>query len=192
MFCAGGDLNWMKAQLSANRSQRIAEATKLAMMLNSLNEMPVPLIGRLHGGAFGGGIGLACICDAAIAETGTKFGLIPATIGPYVVARMGGGAAGVHVLTHVRGTRGTRAGHCRQGRGGRRAGRGGRGRNHTLSFGRPGAVAASKALARALGPKIDMAVIAETVSRLADTWDGEEAAHGIDAFLSKKSPRWAQ
>ena len=96
VFCAGGDLNWMQAQIAAQRATRIAEARKLAEMLRALNEMPTALIGRIHGGAFGGGIGLACVCDVAIAEQTSKFalsetklGLIPATIGPYVLARMG-------------------------------------------------------------------------------------------------------
>ena len=54
----------------------------------------------------------------------------------------------------------------------------------------PGAVAAAKALARALGPRIDDQIIEETIGRLADTWDSEEAAHGIAAFLAKRPPRW--
>ena len=100
VFCAGGDLNWMTAQITADRATRIAEARKLALMLNALNEMPKPLIGRIHGAAMGGGIGLACVCDSVIADEATRFGLtetrlglIPATIGPYVIARMGEGKA---------------------------------------------------------------------------------------------------
>lgn len=96
LFCAGGDLDWMKAQIAANREIRIVEARKLAIMLQTLNELPKPVIGRIHGGAFGGGVGLAAVCDAVIAVQGTKFGLtetklglIPATISPYVLARLG-------------------------------------------------------------------------------------------------------
>ncbi|RME13889.1 MAG: enoyl-CoA hydratase, partial [Alphaproteobacteria bacterium] len=59
VFCAGGDLKWMQAQIEADRETRIREARKLAEMLRALNEMPAPLIGRIHGGAFGGGVGLA-------------------------------------------------------------------------------------------------------------------------------------
>ncbi|MEC8275188.1 MAG: enoyl-CoA hydratase-related protein, partial [Pseudomonadota bacterium] len=100
VFCAGGDLNWMTAQIKADRATRMAEARKLALMLQALNEMPKPLIGRIHGAAMGGGIGLACVCDSAVADEATRFGLtetrlglIPATIGPYVIARMGEGKA---------------------------------------------------------------------------------------------------
>ena len=99
-FCAGGDLTWMQAQINADRATRMLEATKLAQMLRALNEMPKPLIGRIHGGAYGGGVGLVAICDCALAAdstrfglTETKLGLIPATISPYVIARMGEGAA---------------------------------------------------------------------------------------------------
>ena len=99
-FCAGGDLAWMHAQILADRPQRLREARKLAEMLQALNTLPVPLIGRLHVGAFGGGVGLACVCDVVLASPETKFGMtetrlgiIPATIGPYVIARMGEGRA---------------------------------------------------------------------------------------------------
>ena len=96
VFCAGGDLGWMHDQIKADRATRIVEARKLAMMFNALNEMPVPLIAEIHGAAMGGGVGLACVCDVVIAAdtatfglTETRLGLIPATIGPYVVARLG-------------------------------------------------------------------------------------------------------
>ena len=61
LFCAGGDLDWMNNQIKADRLTRISEARKLAMMLKALNEIPVPLIGKLHGAAYGGGVGLACV-----------------------------------------------------------------------------------------------------------------------------------
>ena len=94
-FCAGGDLGWMKAQMAADAATRFTEARKLAEMLGALNVMPKPLIGMVQGNAFGGGLGLISVCDIAIASTEvklglteTRLGLIPATIGPYVVARM--------------------------------------------------------------------------------------------------------
>ena len=131
VFCAGGDLNWMTAQIKADRATRMAEARKLALMLKALNEMPKPLIGRIHGAAMGGGIGLACVCDSAIADEATRFGLtetrlglIPATIGPYVIARMGEGegAARVHVGAAVRCSRSARTRHHRPPRVRRRVG----------------------------------------------------------------------
>lgn len=95
-FCAGGDLAWMRAQMEMEPATRSAQAGKLAYMLNALDTLPQPLIGRIHANAFGGGVGLASVCDVAIGVTGalmgfteTRLGLIPATIGPYVIARMG-------------------------------------------------------------------------------------------------------
>ena len=99
-FCAGGDLSWMKQQFSASRQSRMDEARKLAMMLRALNEMPKFLVGKVHGNAFGGGLGMISVCDVAIAVdtarfglTETRLGLIPATISPYVMARIGEGHA---------------------------------------------------------------------------------------------------
>src|SRR6056297_3329291 len=65
-FCAGGDLGWMREQFEAEPATRNAEARKLAMMLQALNTLPKPLIGRIHGNAFGGGLGLASVCDVAV------------------------------------------------------------------------------------------------------------------------------
>ena len=66
-FCAGGDLAWMKQQFSASRAERMSEARKLAMMLKALNEMPKFLVGKVHGNAFGGGLGMMSVCDVVIA-----------------------------------------------------------------------------------------------------------------------------
>lgn len=95
-FCAGGDLGWMRSQMDADPQTRAREATALARMLHALNTLPKPLIARAHGNAFGGGVGLLSVCDVAIGAdsavlglTETRLGLIPATIGPYVSARMG-------------------------------------------------------------------------------------------------------
>ncbi|MFD1343125.1 crotonase/enoyl-CoA hydratase family protein [Litorisediminicola beolgyonensis] len=200
VFCAGGDLTWMKAQIAADRATRIREATKLAQMLRALNEMPKPLIGKLHGAALGGGVGLACVCDVALAATGTRFGLtetrlglIPATIGPYVLARMGEGRAR-RVFMSARLFEAEEAAEL---------GIIARAvppedlddaiEAEVLPYlsVAPKAVGAAKALARSLGPRIDDAVIEDTIRRLADTWEGEEAAHGIGAFLDKTPPRWA-
>ncbi len=200
-FCAGGDLSWMKNQIEADRATRIEQARGLADALFALNTIDKPLIGRINGSAFGGGVGLISVCDVAIAPvaaqfgfTETKLGLIPATISPYVLARMGEGkarrvfmsarlfpaheAVALDLLARAVETRDLDAAVEAE-------------VAPYLSVA-PGAVAASKRLARSLGPRIAPDVIAATIEALADTWETEEARHGIEAFLAKTPPRWAR
>lgn len=199
VFCAGGDLNWMKAQIAADRATRMAEARKLADMLRALNEMPCPLIARIHGGAFGGGVGMACVADVAIAEEGTRFGLtetrlglIPATIGPYVLARMGEGRARrVFMSSRLFGaSEAMELGIVAKVVAPEDLDSAAQAEVTPYLSAAPGAVGRAKALARALGPRIDEAVIDETIERLADAWETEEARQGIDAFLNKIPAPW--
>ena len=197
LFCAGGDLDWMNNQIEADRLTRISEARKLAMMLKALNEIPVPLIGKLHGAAYGGGVGLACVCDFVISSSNVKFGftetrlgLIPSTIGPYVVGKMGEAKARevfmsgqtfneveakkLNIVSEISENLDQSV------------------ESHLNPYLQtaPKAVGEAKALLRSLGPRIDEQVIEGTIERLADIWEGEEASHGIDAFLNKAKPRW--
>jgi methylglutaconyl-CoA hydratase len=96
VFCAGGDLNWMKKAVDFDYSQNIKDTRTLARMFQALNECPKPVIGAIHGAAIGGGVGLVSICDVAIATQDTQFslsevrlGIVPACIGPFVVAKIG-------------------------------------------------------------------------------------------------------
>ncbi len=95
-FCAGGDLGWMKASAGWTYEENIADATALADMYEQINTFPGVVICAVHGHAFGGGIGLTAVSDIVLAETATlfsfsevKLGLAPATIAPYVVAKIG-------------------------------------------------------------------------------------------------------
>lgn len=198
-FCAGGDLEWMRAQRDMAADVRSVEAGKLAAMLGALNTLPKPLIGRVQGNAFGGGVGMACVCDVTIGVdtlkmglTETRLGIVPATIGPYVLARMGEGRA-------------------------RRVFMSGRifGAEEAVDLGilacavavddldaaveaevvpylscAPGAVAAAKQLARDLGPPIDAQVVAHTIAALSARWETDEAAEGIGAFFDKRKAAW--
>ena len=199
-FCAGGDLDWMRDQMAADRAARRAAATSLAQMLGALDSLPQPLIGRIQGNAFGGGVGLACVCDVAIGVqtakfglTETRLGLIPATIGPYVLARIGAARARrVFLSGRVFGAdeavaldilaRAVPADALDDAIAAEVA--------PYLSCG-PEAVAAAKAYARSLGPVIDAAVIARSVDALIACWDGAEAAEGIAAFFDKRAPDWS-
>ncbi len=96
VFSAGGDLKGMTQQAANTRQGRIGDATEFATILSELNALPKPLIGRINGSAFGGGLGLISICDVALGLADSTFrlsevtlGLIPATISPYVVAKIG-------------------------------------------------------------------------------------------------------
>lgn len=198
-FCAGADLNWMKEQVAATRQQRIAEARKLAIMLKALRDLPKPLIARVNGQAYGGGVGLISVCDAAIAVSGARFGLtetrlglIPATISPYVIARIGAAKA-ARYFSSARLFDAAEA---------RTAGL----LDAVVEAGEldvaveaeispyfataPGAVAAAKALVRAVAAPIDEPLIEMTLTRLADTWETAEAAEGIAAFLEKRPAAW--
>ncbi|NOE34666.1 MULTISPECIES: crotonase/enoyl-CoA hydratase family protein [unclassified Ruegeria] len=198
-FCAGGDLGWMQDQMAADKATRFTEARKLAEMLQALNTLPKPLIGALQGNAFGGGVGMAAVCDIAIGVdslkmglTETRLGLIPATIGPYVIARMGEARAR-RVFMSARlfdAAEAVELGLLAK----------------TVSVDQladaiedeirpylscaPGAVASAKELIRTLGPHIDDAVIDQTIGELVERWETEEAREGIAAFFEKRKPAW--
>ena len=198
-FCAGGDLGWMRQQINADAETRRAGARNLAMMLNGLNLMPKPLIARVQGNAFGGGIGMMAVCDIAIAAQGAKFGLtevklglIPATIGPYVLARMGEDKARRVFFSArlfdadeaVRLNLAARAVNAADLDAAIEA--------EIAPFlnAAPGAVAAAKAQCRAYGPVIDEARINDSIDRLVAVWEGSEAPEGISAFFDKRKPNW--
>lgn len=108
-FSAGADLNWMKQAGSASRQENEADALKLAQMLHQLASLKQPTIARVHGIAFGGGMGLASACDICVASTEAKFatsevrlGLAPSTISPYVIRAIGARQASRYFLTAER------------------------------------------------------------------------------------------
>ncbi|MEO0327197.1 MAG: crotonase/enoyl-CoA hydratase family protein [Pseudomonadota bacterium] len=198
-FCAGGDLGWMRQQFDADRQTRIAEALKLAGMLRKLNELPKPLIGRINGQAYGGGIGMMSVCDVVIgvatakfALTETRLGLIPATISPYVIARMGEALARQVFMSGRRfdGEEAVRLGLLAKAVDEDDLDIATEAEIMPYLSTAPGAVAKAKALARSLGPKIDDAVMQDTAERLADCWENAEAHEGIAAFFEKRKPSW--
>jgi methylglutaconyl-CoA hydratase (EC 4.2.1.18) len=198
-FCAGGDLKWMQAQIAAGAKERAAAARKLATMLQALNTCPKPVIGAVQGNAFGGGIGMMSVCDVAIGVEGAKFGLTetrlgltPATISPYVVARMGEARARRVFMS----SRLFEAAEARD------LGllakvvlpemleRAVIAEAEPYLACAPGAVGEAKALVRALGPKIDASTIDMTIEALVTRWDSAESAEGISAFFEKRAPAW--
>jgi methylglutaconyl-CoA hydratase len=100
VFCAGADLHWMSKVVAYTREENIADARRAASLYHALDSVPVPVIGRVHGAALGGGAGLAAVCDVVVASADATFGftevtlgIVPAMISPYVVRKIGLSAA---------------------------------------------------------------------------------------------------
>jgi methylglutaconyl-CoA hydratase len=200
VFSAGGDLKGMTQQASNTREGRIQDATDFAKTLAQLDGLSKLVIGRINGSAFGGGLGLISICDIAIGLSGATFrlsevtlGLIPATISPYVVAKIGVTnarrvmlnaakmdghlAAKVGLLDVVVGTPAelddaverevAAALQCA-----------------------PSAISAAKELIRFVSSHGAEENLAYTAAALADCWESAELREGIDAFYHKRKPNW--
>ena len=112
-FCAGADLSWMRAMAGYSWAENHADAARLAQMLWTIYSCPLPVVGRIHGDCYAGGVGLAAVCDVLVAADGLNFclsearlGLLPATIAPYVVKALGEQAARRYFVTAERFTRG--------------------------------------------------------------------------------------
>jgi methylglutaconyl-CoA hydratase len=199
-FCAGADLNWMRRMAGFTRAQNLADARALSAMLSTLADLSKPTIARVHGSAFGGGVGLVACCDIAVAAHDATFafsearlGLIPATISPYVVEAIGARAARRFFLTAERFTAAEayRLGLVHElvppeeldGR-----------INELLGFlltAGPQAQVEGKALVRAVANRtIDAAVIADTARRIARIRTSLEGQEGVAAFLAKRRAAW--
>lgn len=199
-FCAGADLKWMERMATFSRAQNLADAKALAAMLSTLNELPKPTVARVHGAAFGGGVGLVACCDIAIgaqdavfALSESKLGLIPATISPYVIEAIGARSARRYFLS---GERFSAAEAFRLGllhdlaqisELDERI-------NELLGFlvtAGPRAQAECKALIRAVAHRpIGVAMIADTAARIAGVRASAEAKEGVAAFLGKRRAAW--
>jgi methylglutaconyl-CoA hydratase len=199
-FCAGADLDWMRRMSRYSQDENRADALKLATMLRTIHECPKPVIARVHGAAFAGGVGLVAACDVAVAAlnaefclTETKLGLIPATIAPYVLRAMGPQQARRYFLTAEKfaASEAFRIGLV-----------------HnivppdeldatinellgTLMLTSAEAVAEAKRLVRDLAFRpIDDAVVADTAERIAAIRQSADGREGIASFLEKRKPRW--
>ena len=198
-FCAGGDLAWMRAQFDMDADTRRVESRRIATVLGALYDLPQPLIGRVQGNALGGGVGLVSVCDVAIGVAGaklgfteTRLGLIPANIGPYVLARMGATRAAevfmsarvfdadeavrLNLLSRTVDPEGLDAAIEAE-------------LLPYLSCA-PGAVAEAKALMRDLAGRVTPQQIDMAIDALARRWQSEEAREGVGAFFDKRAPSW--
>jgi len=200
-FCAGADLAWMERMAGFSYEENVGDARALARLLQALASLPKPTIARVHGPAYGGGVGLVACCDIAVAAmeatfalSEAKLGLIPATIGPYVIEAIGARAARRYFLTAERfdAAEAYRIGlvhdivpslEALDERVNELLG-------HLMVAG-PHAQAACKALTRAVAHRpIDERVVADTAERIATVRASDEAREGIAAFLGRRAPAW--
>ena len=200
-FCAGADLAWMERMAGFSYEENVGDARALARLLQVLSSLPKPTIARIHGPVYGGGVGLVACCDIAVAAmeatfalSEAKLGLIPATIGPYVIEAIGARAARRYFLTAERfdAAEAYRIGlvhdivpslEALDERVNELLG-------HLMLAG-PHAQAAAKALVRAVAHRpIDERVVADTAERIATIRATDEAREGIAAFLTRRSPAW--
>jgi methylglutaconyl-CoA hydratase len=199
-FCAGGDLNWMRAMADYSWEQNRADAQGLADMLWTLYTCPVPLIGRVHGDCYAGGVGLAAVCDVLVAADGMQFclsearlGLLPATIGPYVVRALGEQASRRYFITAERfgAAEAHRLGFVHELASADAIDAKVDAVVQTLLANGPAAVKASKRLVKDLaGQPLTAELRADTARRIADIRASAEGRDGVQAFLNKRPSPW--
>ncbi len=198
-FCAGGDLRWMQAIAQQKRKERIADAAELARMLGELNALNTLVICRVNGAVYGGGLGLVSCCDIALgahsavfALTEATLGLIPATISPFVVRRIGESHARRVMLNAKRfdAEEAARLGLLHRAVPDEELDDAVGKEIRNVMRCAPQAVAASKVLISAVIGHSPEDCRDDTAGRLADTWETESAREGISAFLEKRKPVW--
>ena len=199
-FCAGADLGWMRAMADYTWDENRGDAAKLAEMLYTIYSCPLPVVGRIQGDCYAGGMGLAAVCDVLVAAEGVTFclsearlGLMPATIAPYVIRALGEQAARRYFLTAERFDAATA---------------------HRLGFAHevvpleqidsrvdeivatlvangPMAVKACKRLVQDVANRpITEELRADTARRIADIRASAEGREGVQSFLNKRPPAW--
>ena len=199
-FSAGADLSWMAKMTGYSHEQNINDARAVSEMFQALDALPLPVVGRIHGAALGGGAGLAAICDVAVAAddavfgfTEAKLGIVPAVISPFCVARIGVAAARELFLTAARFDAARAraiglvnrvvppgeldaavAGYVRE-----------------LRSSAPGAIAAAKQLVKDVAWRMPADVSALTAEMIARHRVSAEGQAGMRAFLEKRPAPWA-
>ena len=199
-FCAGADLGWMRAMAGYSWEQNRADAQALADMLWSIYRCPVPVVGRVHGDCYAGGVGLAAVCDVLVAAEAATFclsearlGLLPATIGPYVVRALGVQASRRYFATAERfsAQQALALGFVHEVCAAEAIDERVDALVQTLVANGPMAVRACKALVQDVaGVPITPELRAETARRIADIRASDEGREGVQSFLQKRRPSW--
>lgn len=194
-FCAGADLNWMRSMVDFSLEENLKDSSRLANMLNTIYKCSVPVVAKIEGDVYAGGVGLAAVCDIVVASKNVRFciseaklGLLPATISPYVIKALGEQACRryfvtsevftalkafelgfVHELTELEETETKVFEICT-----------------AIAQNAPQAVAKCKQLVRDIAPlSIEPKLIDETVNRIASIRTSDEAQGRMKAFLNK-------
>jgi methylglutaconyl-CoA hydratase len=199
-FSAGGDLNWMRRMAGYGEAENVADAMALATMLRTLDELPKPTVARVNGAAFAGGVGLICCCDIAVAAEEAVFsisevrlGLVPATIGPYVVAAIGARAARRYNLT---GEQFGAADALRIGLVHEAVPLAGldaaveRTVAALLAGGTRAQGRAKRLIAEVAGQPVTESLMALTARTIAEARASDEGREGVAAFLERRKPSW--
>jgi methylglutaconyl-CoA hydratase len=199
VFCAGGDLNWMRRVAEYDREENRADAAAFQAAFEAVDRCPLPVVARVQGAALGGGAGLVACCDVAVAAQDAVFGfpearlgLVPGVVSPYVLRKLGGShtrrlfltgeridaaeALRLGLVHHVAPAADLDAAVARV--------------LEALRACAPQAVAGSKALLRALADADTEEALRLAREAITDARASEDGREGLAAFLAKRTPRW--
>ena len=199
-FCAGADLNWMRRMADYSREENEQDAEKLAFMLRTIYECPKPTIARVQGDVYAGGMGLVACCDMAVSVdtanyclSEVKLGLIPATIGPYVIRAMGPRASHRYFLTAERfsAQQAQRIGFVHEVVPADQLDATVSTWVQALLAASPNAIKECKKLVQYVADRdITRLLIDHTVKAIADIRASDEGKEGVQSFLNKRKPNW--
>jgi methylglutaconyl-CoA hydratase len=199
-FCAGADLNWMKKMAGYSDSENRADAMRLADMLRTIYTCPKPVVAKVQGDCYAGGMGLVAACDVVVAVdtanfclSEVKLGLIPATISPYVIKAMGEQAARRYFLTAERfdAQEAHRIGFVHETAPAADLDTTVAAIVQALANNSPNAVREAKKLVREIvGQSVTEALLEDTANRIAGIRASLEGREGVASFLEKRRPSW--
>jgi methylglutaconyl-CoA hydratase len=201
-FCAGADLNWMKKMAGYTHAENQADAARLADMLRTIYLCAKPVLAKVQGDCYAGGMGLVAACDIVVASEAANFclsevklGLIPATISPYVIKAMGENAARRYFLTAERfdAREAHRIGFAQEVVPPEALDAAAAAIVSALAKNSPHAVCEAKKLVRDVaGQPVTDALLADTANRIAAIRASDEGREGVASFLEKRKPSWLE